>query len=408
MDTPRIFDPARHEALCGQPWNEADARAQIERIVQQALADFSPHDLWPAHPLDDPETPQSRHATLYHGAGGVIWALRHLNARAGTAASPQADRAAQGLVERNRAWADLAPSQTPSFLIGDTGLLLLQWHLLGPSAEADEVADRLHTTVLGNLDHPSREALWGNPGTALAALHMAEATGQARWREGFRQAVQRLVDTLEIDPETGTPIWEQDLYGRRVRYLGAGHGLTGSVYLALRGAAMLPPGVVSALLDAGLATLQATALRSPLGLNWHPMSDAARAVGRVPPVQDCHGAPGIVNRLAGAPRSAAWDALLQGAGELIWNAGPLAKGQGLCHGTAGNALALLKLAQRFGSPLWLERGRLLAWHAAAQAVQMQTRHGQARHSLWTGDLGVACVLQAALDGQALLPTLDVF
>ena len=62
----------------------------------------------------------------------------------------------------------------------------------------------------------------------------------------------------------------------------------------------------------------------------------------------------------------AWDALLRAAGELTWRAGPLAKGPSICHGTAGSALACLKLWQRFGQAHWLERARLLALHAAQQ------------------------------------------
>ena len=35
-----------------------------------------------------------------------------------------------------------------------------------------------------------------------------------------------------------------------------------------------------------------------------------------------------------------------GGGELTWRAGPLRKGPGLCHGTAGNGFAFLRAARR--------------------------------------------------------------
>jgi hypothetical protein len=35
--------------------------------------------------------------------------------------------------------------------------------------------------------------------------------------------------------------------------------------------------------------------------------------------------------------------LALGGGELTWRAGPLRKGAGLCHGTAGNGFAFLRL-----------------------------------------------------------------
>ena len=53
-------------------------------------------------------------------------------------------------------------------------------------------------------------------------------------------------------------------------------------------------------------------------------------------------------------------------------------------------------------------------HAAGQVDQQRVMHGQGRHSLWTGDLGVACVLQDCLpddgggDGLGGFPSLDRF
>ena len=66
-------------------------------------------------------------------------------------------------------------------------------------------------------------------------------------------------------------------------------------------------------------------------------------------------------------------------GELTWLAGPLAKGGGLCHGTAGNGYAFLELLRRTGDELWLDRARAFAAHAIGQV--------QGRYSLWTGTSG---------------------
>jgi hypothetical protein len=57
-------------------------------------------------------------------------------------------------------------------------------------------------------------------------------------------------------------------------------------------------------------------------------------------------------------------------------------------------------------PVWLQRARQLALHAAGQVEDSRAQHGQGRHSLWTGDLGVACVLWRCVCGDARLPTLD--
>ena len=77
---------------------------------------------------------------------------------------------------------------------------------------------------------------------------------------------------------------------------------------------------------------------------------------------------------------------------------PLAKGAGLCHGTAGNGYAFLKLFERTGDEVWLARARAFAMHAAEQVERERERHGRGRHGLWTGDLGVALYLASCLGG----------
>jgi hypothetical protein len=95
------------------------------------------------------------------------------------------------------------------------------------------------------------------------------------------------------------------------------------------------------------------------------------------------------------------------AGQAIWQAGPLVKGPGICHGTAGNAAALLVLYRRSGDRLWLDRARAFGMHAALQADEARTAHGQGRYSVWTGDPGVALVLWQCIQGTAGLPLLDL-
>ena len=84
------------------------------------------------------------------------------------------------------------------------------------------------------------------------------------------------------------------------------------------------------------------------------------------------------------------------------------KGPGICHGTAGNGYAFLKLHRRTGDARWLERARAFAMHGIAQTNDEAARHGHMRHSLWTGDLGLAIYLWACLQATAEFPTLDVF
>jgi hypothetical protein len=100
--------------------------------------------------------------------------------------------------------------------------------------------------------------------------------------------------------------------------------------------------------------------------------------------------------------------LATGGGELIWRAGPLCKGPGLCHGTAGNGFALLKLHNLTGDSRWMERARRFAMHAVEQVERERAGLGRGRYTLWTGDIGVALYLQACLDARDAFPTIDWF
>ncbi|MBC7601204.1 MAG: LanC-like protein [Ramlibacter sp.] len=399
-----LFDPARHTHVTSTPWSEDAARSAITRIADEALAAFTPDGLWVAHPRDDPEKPDERFAMLYCGAGGAIWAMQRL-AQLGFIARDRIDfnQTIATLVERN-ADPERPPDRVASFLIGDSGLLLLQYMALPDS----EVADRLFVMVEGNMEHPTREQLWGSPGTMLAAIFMAEATSEARWANLLERAARVLLAQMEFDESIGAWVWQQDMYGRVRCYLGGGHGLAGNIYAVLRGAALLPPEVVTEFAQRAFQTLDVLALRDDACINWHPVHDPAAIVGKLPLVQDCHGSPGIVVRLASAPRTTGWDEMLAQAAELTWRAGPVTKGAGLCHGTAGNGYALLKLWTRTGDEKWLARARSFAMHAIEQVEAEREKHGQGWHTLWTGDLGVAMYLASCIQGDSDYPTLDVF
>jgi lantibiotic modifying enzyme len=101
------------------------------------------------------------------------------------------------------------------------------------------------------------------------------------------------------------------------------------------------------------------------------------------------------------------EALLVGAGRAAWKAGPLVKGYGLCHGTAGNGYAFLTLYRRTGDPVWLDRARSFAMHSLAQRDRMRHEHGRGRFTLWTGDPGLAVYLWHCIEAKAGLPALDI-
>src|SRR5262249_55989990 len=114
------------------------------------------------------------------------------------------------------------------------------------------------------------------------------------------------------------------------------------------------------------------------------------------------GAPGIVIAIGDL---LPWELALA-AGELTWQAGPLRKGPGLCHGTAGNGFAFLRLHALTGDALWLDRARRFAVHAVEQVRPERAEVGGGRYSLFTGDTGVALYLRACLDADPGFPVID--
>jgi hypothetical protein len=395
-----LFAPASHEPLTGRPWSGPAARAAIAAIAADAESAFDPDEGFPAHPRDLEGGPLPAVASLYLGAAGVIWAL-HALARDG-AAELRRDWApvAAGLHERYLADPDF-PEDTgggpvPSLWMGESGILLLA-HELAP---APGVEERLLACVRANRDHPSREVMWGAPGTMLAARAMHERTGAPEWAEAWSESAGRLWDAWE------DPVWVQDLYGSRVRYLGPAHGFAGNV-AALAGGGLLDDARRAELERRVVAVALRYAEREGELAQWPPAADPPARPGQPIRTQWCHGAPGMVASLARvAPGDAAFTELLAAGGELTWRAGPLAKGAGLCHGTAGNGYALLKLFERTGDERWLVRARAFAAHALEQVERERARHGRGRYSLWTGDVGVALFAASCLSATAEVPTLD--
>jgi len=399
-----LFDPDRHEALGDAAWDEGRVREAIRDIARDTERERLPAGHWPVHPLDDAgEGQRTGYKSLYLGSAGVLLALWTLQ-RAGTV--QLAIDAAEAIRPVHAAYmAEPDDVQVlPSYFLGETGILLVEWRL----TRSATVADRLWQVVRSNIPNPTNEALWAAPGTMLAAWHLWQATGEARWRELFLENVEQVWRTWLYDEKAQVHLWTQDLGGSVVQYLGAGHGFAGNACALLKGASLLDVGRREALYERCLATLHTTAKFDGDAVNWPPGTYTPRPGRPAMLMQWCHGAPGIVTGLADFParQSQAMDAMLVGAGHSVWQAGPLTKGHGLCHGTAGNGLAFLTLYQRTGDPLWLERARRFAMHAMAQRERLRQEHGQGRHTLWTGDPGLALYLWQCLQGTAGLPALD--
>jgi hypothetical protein len=249
--------------------------------------------------------------------------------------------------------------------------------------------------VRANVSNEADEVMWGTPGTMLAARAMLEWTHDERWHDAWQESAEVLWSRRGEDG-----LWRQ--FGREYRYLGPVHGLVGNV-TAL--ASLLDDDRRGVLERETAAVLERTAVEEDGLVNWPPLDGAElRSRDGSIRLQWCHGAPGI----AWAARRYLAEHLLLGAGELIWRAGAhgAEKGASICHGTAGNGYALLGVFERTGDERWLERARRFAVHALGQVRRERVERGGGRHSLFTGDLGVALYAADCLEGRCAYPIFD--
>jgi len=399
-----LFNPTRHEPLQAIAWDAARVRDAIVQIARDTEAQATCEGWWPPHPrdLEAGDDPGRPFAPLNHGAVGVSWGLHHLQALgAVTLARDYLGRADELLALNQAALGVRAEAERASFLMGETPIRL--W-TFGARPDA-ATADRLAELIAGNIDHPARELMWGSPGTLLAALFLHERSGQARWADLFRASAARLWSQLEWSDEYGCHYWTQDLYGQKTNYIDATHGFVSAAPALIRGRTLLGDADWAAWAECIANTVSRTATWEAGMANWRPWLIPHRP----PPMlmQYCHGAPGFIVCLGGFPDDRL-DPLLLATGEAVWTAGPLTKGANLCHGTGGNGFAFLKLFRRSGDERWLQRARAFAMHALMQSEAEARQVGHRRHSLWTGDIGLAIFLWHCLHGSADFPTLDVF
>jgi hypothetical protein len=395
-----LYHHPSHEPLAGGEWGEAAAREAIAEIVEDAERSFDPDGLWASHPLDEDGDQLPPQTALYMGASGVIWALDALERTGAASLTRRWGDVAAGLPERYSGSPDL-PEWTggdavPSIFVGETGILLVA-HRLSP---AQWHVERIVECIHANTTNPTRELLWGSPSTMLAAELMLERTGDERLVAAWRESADWLWD------EWRDEVWLQDMYGKSQHYMGAGHGFASNVRV-LAGGALLDGDRLAALERRALKVIRGHIQRDGEMAQWPALLEPAgpEVTTRT---QWCHGAPGLVTSFAKvAPEDAELTAALVACGELTWHAGPLVKGPGLCHGTAGNGYAFLKLLDRTGDERWLERARAFAMHAAGQVRAARSQHGRGRHSLFTGDAGVAAYLASCIAGDAAMPVLDV-
>ena len=389
-----LYRPDAFEPLTDELWDEQRVRRAIRAIVSDAdEALRGPRLLWRANEWDGWHS-TSPMKNLYVGASGVLWGLDALRRRGHAETSLDLPDLAVRTLELFRVRPDFmkgmrlpAPPES-SLLCGETGILLAAWRL----APSEELADDLHARVRANVANEAEEVMWGTPGTLIAARAMLGWTGENRWRDAWHESADALWARRDAEG-----FWTQRLYGQEVRSLTPPHGLVGNVQALLP---LLDEKRRSVLTRDGAALLARTVIVEDGLANWPPRErpELPGPDGQIR-VQWCAGAPGIVIAAADYLE----EELLLAGGELTWQAGPpgVEKGAGICHGTAGNGYAFLKIFERTGDVRWLDRARRFAMHALGQVERMP-----GRYSLWTGDVGVALYAADCLDTHAQYPVLD--
>jgi len=397
-----LYDPRKFERLTDTPWDEDRVRGGIAEIVADADEAFDEQGLWPADEWDAWQTPTPL-KNLYVGAAGVIWALDALRRR-GHAESRldlarAIDRALEAWRERPEILTglELPTPAAASLLMSGSGILAVHWRLHRSAA----VALELFELVRANVDNDAVELMWGSPGTMLAARAMLDLAGDDRWRDAWRESADALLDRREADG-----LWTKRLYGGSSRGLGPPHGLVGVVLALLGGREQLGAEDVRMLKEETAAALNRAAVHENGLVNW-PSSDGRdlELDGEIR-LQWCSGAPGIVASAA----SYLDEELLVAGAETTWEAGPHgpAKGASICHGTAGNGYALLKVFERTQDEVWLDRARRFAVHALEQVGRTRSGPGSGRYSLWTGEVGVALYAADCLDARTRYPILETW
>jgi Lanthionine synthetase C-like protein len=398
-----LYTPEAFEPLTTTRWSEARARNGIREIVgdvEEAMR--GPSLLWRADPWDGWQS-TSPQKNLYVGASGVIWALDALRRRG--IAETELDLPALALrtLELFRTRPDFIKVMTPpeprmsSFMLGETGILLVAWHL----APARELETALLEKVRANVKSEADELFWGTPGTLHAARAMYESTRDERWRRAWLESAETLWSRRGEDG-----LWTQRIYGRETVGLSASHGLAGNVAALLRGRGLLPAARRKTLRRDTNAILARTAVVEGKLANWPHRARPPLYVDGEIRLQWCSAGPGIIVSTADFLD----ENLLLAAAELVWKAGPhgLDKGPCICHGTAGNGYALLKTFARTGDERWLQRARRFAMHALEQVERLRAKRARGRYSLWTGDVGAALFATDCIDARSSYPVLDAW
>lgn len=409
-----LFDPNRHFKVTEVKWDSAKARNYLENIFCSTEASFRGEDFWKTHPNDNHMADENGPLfDLYMGAAGIIWGQKHL-----------ADQGYGEIEHKYFNFIDLAreahhknlskkfekydwnniDEYKLGLLLGDVGFLLAKLKF----KPENELLQILLALAKKNNTNSILEYMWGSPGTITPLIRYKHYFDPQILRETVYEAIHFLHRKLVDSQEINCKIWKQNLYGTSENILGAVHGFAGNAFMLLKAFDFVSDKNYWSKLIRDLA--KKSAITTGDFANWKISVDGSRPSGNDLLVQFCHGAPGIISCLSELIDGSdpEFDDLMVKGGNLVFEAGPLAKGSNLCHGTAGNGFAFLKLFTATKEKIWLDRARTFAMFAIQQSEEEYQKVGHLRFSLWTGDTGLAIFLSACLNANSDIPTMDLF
>ncbi|MBL4830491.1 MAG: LanC-like protein [Aliivibrio sp.] len=388
----------RHFSLSGKKWDISEAKAAIQEIATDATDQLKSGYLWPTHPLDDDTSLQG----FYFGSG-VSWALEHLKLEEAAEIDFKVEFAISKQLENcQKQYFKMPHSENASYLFGDIPILMMQYQL----SKNNTLLDELHEKISVNNFQPTRELMWGSAGTMIGLTHLHRwLPDDVRWKKTFLVQAKRLINELQEHKEYGF-LWEHDVYGNKTCFLGPVHGNSGNSLSLIKGKHFFDNSDYDLLCEKIMISTVKTAVTDNNYANWPTIVSKTENMQ----LHHCRGAPGIINALSELPTGMdrEFDQVLIKGGELTWAAGPLRKGHGLCHGTAGNGFSFLKLFQRTKDEIWLDRARLFAMEGIEQYRQAKALFHQGRYSLWNGDVGLAIYINECCKEMAQFPTIDTF
>jgi hypothetical protein len=394
-----MYDPGEHEALTDAVFDRERARDFIVETVRAVDRLYEADSGWPLHPEDDyGEGKGAPNLGIYFGEAGTIWALSRSAERYGVPLRHDYGRAIERAEERYESYPQEVRSA--SYWMGTSGIAFVRYLLTGePSA-----LERCLRAAESNAGNPTREFMWGSPGTIFPGLLLRERDGDLRFDPLIQTVHDELWETWEPEEPDGGLLWLQDMYGQQRRFIGAGHGAITNVAVFARAIDLLDDARRATFGTRLRALLERYAIAEGSAVNWYSFGGPSTQNR----MQWCHGAAGIVTSLATLDRTDdVVEDLLRRSCEGVWQAGPLRKGPTLCHGTAGNGFALLQMGRRTGDEVWLERAQRFAAHAIGQVQAWRAKFGMPSASLWTGDLGVAVYVDAVLRNDPRILSHDV-